>query len=247
MKSTVLITSFKRSHLLEWGLTSLSRQMLPNETEFVVLNDGVQDETESVCSKFKDKLNIRYIFTGSNKKDEWRIPGYAINYGVKKTDSDLLFISCAEMYHMDNTIFEMVGALTQNRKCLTIPHGKDDAKGLFLDKLPNVTNEDYASLYPLENVHLPFFMGMNRNDFENIGGYDEDFTGCGYDDNDIVERMKLVGNLHYVVSSRVVHLWHQRLDYLGVGVRDRLRHNQSLFLERRNIPKRNVDREWGKL
>ena len=249
MKSTVLITTYRRAHLLKWGLTSLANKPVPPQTEFVVLNDGVEDKTEEICNSFKGRLDIRYIFTGKNKQHEWRVPGFAINYGVKQTDSDLLFIACAEMYHIGNTLEQMVAALQEKPQRLTIPHGWDD-NGKVLKALEAgepVTRQMYTSLIPLHNVHLPFFMGMNRKDFEEIGGYDEDFLGCGWDDNDIVERMKLVGNVHHKVSSVVIHLWHRRLNFTAKGTQERFQQNQRLFNKRRSIPKRNTEREWGKL
>ena len=249
MKSTVLITTYKRSHLLKWGLTSLASQPIPPQTEFVVLNDGVEDETEEICSRFKDTLDVRYIFTGKNKKHEWRVPGFAINYGVKQTDSDLLFIACAEMYHLNNTLEYMVQALTDKEKRLTIPKGWDDNGKILkaLEAKKPINRKMYESLIPLHNVHLPFFMGMNRKDFMDIGGYDEEFLGCGWDDNDIVERMKLVGNVHHRVNSTVIHLWHKRLNFNSPNVQARYKQNQRLFNKRRALPQRNVNKEWGKL
>ena len=247
MKSTVLITTYKRAHLLKWGLTSLANKPVPPQTEFVVLNDGVEDDTEKVCHKFKNKLDIKYIFTGKNRKVPWRIPGYAINHGVKQTDSDLIFLSCAEIYHMDNSLIQMVDVLSQNPKLLTIPsQGKDDV-GPFLKKLPNVTEDDYNALGLLHNIHLPFFMGMNRKDFIDIGGYDEDFVGCGWDDNDIVERMRAVGNLYHAVPCRIVHLWHQRLNFGIKKVMDDYKYNQRLYISRRSHPRRNIDKNWGQI
>lgn len=250
MKATVLITSHRRAHLLKFGLASLARQQTTGfEVEYVVLNDGVEDDTESVCESFKDKINVKYLFTGKNKVDEWRVPGYAINYGVKQTDSDFLFISCAEMYHLDQTMPKMLTALKDNRKRLTIPDGRDD-DGSLLEEVVNgrpIQPDQYKTMIPLYNIHLPFFMGMNRQDFVDIGGYDEDFTGCGYDDNDIVDRMKAFGNKHYKIPARVVHLWHQRLAFHSPEVDRRFKFNESLYNRKRGIIRRNIGKEWGTL
>jgi glycosyltransferase involved in cell wall biosynthesis len=249
MKATILITTFNRSNLLKFGLQSLCNQNFSQmEIEIVVLNDGKIDDTENICLSFKDKLNIKYFYTGE-KSSDWRIPGYAINYGVKKTDSDFIFISCAEMYHLDNTVSEMLKILSINNKILTIPDIKDD-NGSFLSKLQNeivVSSDDYKSLDILHNIHLPFFMGMNRKDFIDIGGYDEDFIGIGYDDNDIVERMCSIGNKHYKVNCRLVHLWHERLNFSLEKTLSLYRYNESLFLNRRNKTVRNLDKNWGQL
>jgi glycosyltransferase involved in cell wall biosynthesis len=249
MKATILITSFNRSKLLNYSLASLARQaFLQTEIEIVVLNDGQADDTESICMSYKDRLNIKYFYTGKDST-KWRVPGYAINYGVKKTDSDFIFISCAEMYHFDNTVQDMLNMLNVNNKLLTIPDIKDDSYGKFLQTLHTgreLIPIDYDSLGTLYNMHLPFFMGMNRKDFIDIGGYDEDFIGTGYDDNDIIERMCGVGNKHFKVNCRVVHLYHPRLTLAGENA-ERYKYNERLYLARRNIIKRNVGKNWGEL
>ncbi len=251
MKSTILITSHKRAHLLKYGLQSLARQQVPNghEVEYVVLNDGVEDDTEQVCDSFKDQLNIKYFFTGKDKKNEWRVPGYAINYGAKQTDSDFLFISCAEIYHLDQTLPKMINALVENRKKLTIPHGCDDDGSILKEVIAgnNIKPDHYDRMIPLYNVHLPFFMGMSRVDFMDIGGYDEEFTGCGYDDNDIVDRMVACGNKHFKVQARIVHLWHQRLNFQSSEVDTRFKFNERLYHRKRGQVKRNIDKNWGNL
>jgi len=249
MKATILITSFNRSELLNYGLASLAKQSFSqSEIEVVVLNDGGNDDTENICMSYENKLNIKYFHTGKNST-QWRIPGYAVNYGVKRTDSDFIFISCAEMYHLDNTVQDMLNILNVNKKLLTIPDIKDDEIGRFLRILRTgreLISTDYNSLQTLYNMHLPFFMGMNRKDFVDIGGYDEDFIGTGYDDNDIVERMCSVGNKHFKVNCKVVHLYHPRLTLEGNNA-ERYKYNEKLFMSRKSIIKRNVDKNWGEL
>ena len=127
MKASILITTFNRAELLSYGLDSLARQNLnKDEVEVIVLNDGNPDDsTEGVCELFEDDLNIRY-FAARNRKD-WRVPGFAINFGAKQSKGKYMFISCAEMYHMDNTVERMIAALDSNQKLMTIPTiGKDD-------------------------------------------------------------------------------------------------------------------------
>lgn len=247
MKATILITSFNRAHLLKFGLESLSAQNFPRENiEIVVLNDGAEDETEQVTKSFADKLNIKYYHTGKNFT-KWRIPGFAINFGVKNTDSEFIFISCAEMYHLDNTVEVMLSQLTKNNKLLTICNMKDD-NGYILNKLndnKHITEEDYNIIGPLHNFKLPFFMGMNRKDFVDIGGYDEDFIGIGYDDNDIVDRMLAVGNKYHNTHVKVIHLYHDRIDFSKSDSINLCEYNKQLYLKKKNIIIRNQDKDWG--
>lgn len=248
MRASIIITSFNRPELLSFGLESLDRQKLPkDEIEIIVLNDGdPYDGTEGVCELFEDDLNIKY-YSASNRKD-WRIPGYAINFGVKNSNSENIFISCAEIYHMEDTVHEMLKVLDENSNVLVIPkQGKDD-DGSFLDKLKKgkvIEQKDYGKLELLHNIHLPFFMGMKKSNFVKIGGYDEDFIGCGWDDNDIVDRLVLSGNKHVKTNSRIVHLYHPRLQFKDPIIKSKFTFNNSIYRARKRIILRNKGENWG--
>ena len=87
-------------------------------------------------------------------------------------------------------------------------------------------------------------MGMHRKELIAIGGYDEDFTGVGYDDADIMDRLKLNGCFIQRVDAMCVHLYHSRAIHKD---RDRQKYNKKLYRERRGTIVRNENIEWGKL
>jgi len=250
MKASIIITSFNRPELLFFGLGSFIKQNLSkDDTEIIVLNDGhPNDGTKEVCDRFEEVLNIRYFAAQYRDQHKWRIPGFAINYGVKQSKGEFIFISCAEMYHFDNTIENMIPVLEKNRTALTIPNYAKDDDGTLLNMIKKgelITDDDLAHLEPLHNIHLPFFMGMEKSRFVNIGGYDEDFTGCGFDDNDITDRLVKSGNRHYRVPCRIVHLYHPRLSFSEPKIRSQFNYNNQLYASRRGQVVRNKNREWG--
>ena len=106
LRASILITSFMRPHLLRWNLFSLAMQEIGFDFETIVLNDGIPDETEALCREYQDVLNLKYVFTGQrNQGGEllYRVPGFAINIGARIASGDILIISCAEMFHINNT------------------------------------------------------------------------------------------------------------------------------------------------
>ena len=254
MKVSIVIPSYKRCHLLRWGLSSLAKQTFPFELETILLNDGIHDETEQLATQFKDKLNIKYLFTGQrNLADQmiWRVPGYALNIGVKQATGDIIVFCCAEIFHLNNTIELLTSIYMEDGsdKVLAMPKAKDDNSS-FLNHLEKTNGVIDMSLYnaqsPLINVKFPFFLAMKKQEFVDIGGYDEDFTGTDYDDEDLVMRL-LNNDCHHVETEALaIHLWHPRL----VMTRERIprfEHNKRLFEQRRGIINRNVGREWGVL
>jgi glycosyltransferase involved in cell wall biosynthesis len=251
--ASLIITSFQRAHLLKWGLDSLVKQKVPFELETIVVNDGLPDETESVCRRYREKLSIRYLFSGQRNlggRLKWRVPGFAVNIGAKYARGSVLLISCAEMYHLSNTISQLTGPLLTNHRQITIPIGKDDRDGAFLHLLnhPDAGVFDLQAFlnYPDLNTYLPFLIGVWREYFLEIGGYDEDFTGMAFDDNDLVDRLQAFGCRFLKTDALTMHLYHpRRMDQVGMG--PEWQYNQNLYLSRRGIIRRNQHRSWGVL
>jgi GT2 family glycosyltransferase len=79
-------------------------------------------------------------------------------------------------------------------------------------------------------VGFHFCMAMMREDLEEIGGFDERFaTGIGFDDDDLVRRIKKAGmGLKIVDDPFVIHQKHARTDYENTWTR-RMQ-NEDLYL-----------------
>ena len=233
-------------------MLSLANQKIPFEFETIVLNDGVLDETEQLCLQYKKKLNIKYFFTGQRnigKELIWRIPGFAINIGVKKSEGDVILLCCAEMFHINETIKLITDIYNSpnSNKVIAIPKAKDD-NGKFLRRLIESTGEfninEYLNQPPLLNVKLPFLMAMKKKEFIDIGGFDEGFVGIDYDDNDFVERLVGNGCSHVETDALTIHLWHQRRS-CAPETMTRVKHNEQLYLQRKGAIVRNIGKDWG--
>jgi GT2 family glycosyltransferase len=246
--ASIIIPSFKRPNLLKWGLFSLSQQKTKYPFEVIVLNDGIEDETEAICNSYKDKLNIRYIFTGqrNEKEEHWRIPGYAINIGAKLAVGDVIILMCPEIYIIDNCLQDMIEIMIRNKKSIAITSGFHEKHNLYakeLDSTGKLTLQP-SNMTPLD-TELPFFMAIDREDFISIGGYDEDFIGYCWDDNDIVSRLKLNKGIITKINAKVVHLNHPKLDYNKNNIMELWKYNKKLYDERKNIIVRNKNKVWG--
>jgi GT2 family glycosyltransferase len=258
-KASILISTYNRPKLLKLGLQSLARQDFnKQEVEIIVLNDYLPDDTEKICKEFND-LDIKYVYTGqrnlSNIKS--RTPGYAINIGAKIAKGKFIFISCAEIYHLDNTVSDMLNILKDNNKIITTCFGKEDS-GRFLEKLNNkIIDEtiDFDKEKLIENnlitMELPYFIGLNKQYFMDIGGYDEDFIGLVADDNDLSDRLKQFGCKYHYTNNRIIHLYHERLLVNGGDlkiknddVQKRVDFNRKLYKERAGTIIRNSN-GWG--
>ncbi|MHA2084454.1 MAG: glycosyltransferase family 2 protein [Candidatus Thorarchaeota archaeon] len=256
-ETAILIASFHRNQPLRWNLKSLAKQDL-QDTEIVILDDAPQPDIEcqDVVKEFSGQLDLRYIHAGANKTgDYWRVPGFAFNIGAKQTDSRFIFLCCAEIYHQSNTLAPMMDLLrTHKKKVMVIPHGKTDGNGTvtgILQRDGSIPDAMFHGIKARLLINYPFFMGMAREDFFRIGGYDEDFVGVGVEDKDLVERLKWSGCRHVQApTALVIHLHHsRRRSQIGLsdGITNRLQHNRNIFQAKKGQIIRNQDREWGVL
>lgn len=255
-ESAILIPTFHRNSQLLWNLKSIARQP-PVDAEILVLDDSWKPDSdcEELVASFQNELDISYLHTGKQKTaNYWRVPGFALNVGAKRTGGDFIFLCCAEIYHHNNTIQPMVDLLREHKeKVMIIPIGKTDRNGAItaiLNQNGELSDDQYNNFGTRLLVQYPFFMGLPRKDFFDIGGYDEDFIGVSAEDKDLVERLKWRGGKHIQSSSKIVHLAHSRVraqDGLQQDVRVRTQYNRSLYQSKKWQVVRNVDREWGAL
>ncbi|NLO22206.1 MAG: hypothetical protein GX119_09470 [Syntrophomonadaceae bacterium] len=246
---SILISSFCRPHLLKWNLYSLAQQNIPFSFETIVLNDGIPDLTFNICEQFTNTLHLKYVFTGyrNEKGLVYRVPGFALNIGARISRGNILIISCAEMFHINNTIELLAEPVLFEPTLLATSIGMDDQDGSFLQHLEQKHGAynafDYYN-YPTLNTTLPFLMALSRQEFFAIGGYDEDFVGFAYDDNDLMDRLHKKGCRLCLTQAQTVHLYHERHD-TGKEQTPEYLLNASLYRERRGKILRNESRDWG--
>lgn len=234
MKASVLMTTFNRDTLLMQGLEQIrSHGDYKNEIEIIVLNDGNPGDVDRICSVY----GAKHVYTAETKSDpnDWRVPGFALNIGAKISTGDALIITCAEMFHLTNCFDPIIDAVAEDEKVMAIVDGRDDNGSFGVNG-----HEDLPQL----NVKLPFLMGVSKKIFFEIGGYDEDFTGHAWEDQDLVDRLKLYGCKYKFVDGLCVHLFHPRTCYQP-QYREASIYNNRIFKSKKGTIVRNVGREWG--
>jgi predicted glycosyltransferase involved in capsule biosynthesis len=262
MNATILIGCYCRPEYLRWHLESLlaNKPYWPCPCRVVVLNDGIHDETESIAEKF----GVDYLFTGSrNDTDKvWRCPGFALNIGIKQYQSDIIILSCAEMYHLGDTLSSVIAPVIKDKSVIGTPIVYDDHGPLlkylqhpsehsFNECVAEVkckTKVRYKEQDPfLANPFMPYFIAIRRHNLISIGGYDEDFIGKGADDNDLMDRLLSLGCHYEHTPAEVVHVNHGTPVFEEVQKDPRYQYNVALWKDRKGMMIRNLGRDWGKL
>jgi GT2 family glycosyltransferase len=256
MKVDILITSFCRPEHLRWNLHTLLGQGLNQDYQVTILNDGFEDDTINVVNSYKDKgLRIRYLFTGKRNRSglKWRCPGFALNIGIRQSEADIVILTCAEIYHLNNSVEAVVTPVRTNSFALGTPCKVywDDSELLgHLSSVDLKLDEIVGKLEVINNGGnslMPFFMAINRQKLLDIGGYDEDFIGKAADDNDLIDRLLATGCKYAFTPAEVVHLFHGCHNTAKLQSLPEYKYNVQLWKSRRGQNIRNVGREWGVL
>ncbi|MFH0806016.1 MAG: glycosyltransferase family 2 protein [Patescibacteria group bacterium] len=261
-KISLILASFRRPELLNLGLFSISKYSNSRQfpLEIIVVNDGIEDETENVCKKYNDKLDIKYYFSGQRNINgiKSRCPAWALNIGVKKAQGDIIVLSCPEIWHLNYSLSYIVFPLLNTEdRIMTTPKFMyfDDNNYLlpFLLKDKNITitsdilNNLVVGGKGTTAVRMPFLLGMYKKEFMDVGGYDERFIGYAGDDNDFCTRLDKNGLKLIHTDAQIIHLYHE-------GTNDGKKHPEnSAWLYNYNLWKNNKETAanqnigWGKL
>lgn len=232
MKVSIILTTYNRVEDCIFCLTRLLRQRT-NEVEVILLDDFHFSSKKLL--DFCTQNGVKYIHTGIQKNgtEVWRVPGFALNIGVKQSDGDYLILGNAEIYQVS----EYTVALLSGTNSLAFPTVYDQPS-----REANLS--EYKEWKVLNN--LPFFMGVPRETFVDVGGYDEDFTGYCFEDADLVDRIKIVAS-EEVVQAEAIHLYNKRgVDSRGPNIHKKdWYYNKKLFEDRKGLMKRNTEKPWG--
>ena len=231
MRASILIPTFRRNALLDLGLQSIRRQK--QDVEIIILNDG---EPTQATSDIAMKYDCKFIQC-RDTVDKWRIPGFAFNIGIKEASTNIIIFTCPEIWHHAPCLNGIITIVEQDKKLMATGFGRDGKINYIKDNIVSYNKSNFL------NTALPFLTAVSKKILLDIGGYDEDFLGKCYDDNDIMNRLLTYGCKLIKTKDKFIHLYHGRGDW------DRRKQptNKDIFMARRGIIKRNLNREWGKI
>lgn len=231
IKTSIILTVYDRPHQAVRMLRTL-QGAISEEFEVILVNDHETQNTE--LKDFCDTLGfVKYIHTGAQKggKQMWRVPGFALNIGFKHSIGNNIIIGNSEMIlPKPEVIGEIVSHVEKGFQCS-----------------PPVWC--ISSRQWLKSIY-PFFLGFPRQAFEDIRGYDEDFIGYCFDDDDVAHRLATL--VDFIELSEEWKIHHE-MDKGKTKGQDAFItsqmwvYNKSMFEARKQHPIRNVGRDWGVL
>ena len=241
MKLSVVLVSYDRRELAEKTLLVLAVQENAPEFEVILVDDGSQDSTRTLRGHFPD---MRYFYL---QRPGWSNPSRALNVGLRQARGEHVLIGNAECVFADNAGLRRMWRAHQEagEDAWIFPQvwNSMEVKGM-------TKNEEYVyqqlKVYNGPGRHHPYswLSLVKRERLMAINGWDEDFEGPCYDDNDLADRMLATG-ARPVYRDEII-VYHQMHSTARPGAT----HQDTERLYRQKIgtdPVRNQGREWGKL
>jgi glycosyltransferase involved in cell wall biosynthesis len=169
---TVVIPCFRQGHLLATAVRTALSQTYSN-TEVVVVNDGSDDDTETVAKGFGDR--IRYVRKPNGGLSSAR------NAGVRAASGELLhFLDADDAIHPE-AISRLVGSCRDVRDPLAMmgwrPFETEPGIPSGEPRMPPDDNEAIKSILTA-NYGPPHNFLSTRVMFDKVGGFDERMSGC---------------------------------------------------------------------
>ena len=237
---SIVMTAFNRPVQLNATLRSIYAQS--ENVDVVVVDDGVDDAlTQGVC----DSWGARYFKFTRPAATTYRNPARPINFGIRQTHGDIVVLQNAECMHIDpEAIHKLTGAVTENNAVFArVLALNRDGSGDFFYCAPEHTLASWG-----QPGGPPFFFcgAIKKSWFEKLHGFDEDYTGCGYDDNDFADRLLAVGVKFVYTDILVHHQWHPQAGHYDFEPMRLLYEKKKALMNSGTIGTvRNLDREWG--
>lgn len=207
-------------------LCSLYGQATSREKyEVIVVDDGDDPEVKHTATSFP----VRY-FHLKRGSSLWKNPARTFNVGLRKAQAPITIIQHSGVMSTGPTIRQFIDAVTDDR-CV-FGRVQDGING------PDLVSSKHRRPF--------FFMGALRTEhFIGLGGFDEDYTEYGYEDDDFGWRMNKAGfKIIFDDDIQAIHLPHSRGDYTNGMIRMLPVFNAKCT---EGTVVRNVGRDWGAL
>ena len=228
-----------------------------SNVEFIIIDDESEIPADKVYQEFKNTLNMKYIMQHYNKKPLTSCI-IAMNLGAQYASGEILVIANPESLPIGPILEEIERTIELNKYISVRCYATDPAYQKFINDL-DCTSPDFVKniIYSIRlkrhntdgiykgdawynhpiyrPAHYHFTSAIMRQDYIDMGGFDEDFIyGTGRDDVDFIRRLEVKGmNLQYS-SAIVLHQYHYHDSWIirGTTKEDELI-NTALYEQRK--------------
>lgn len=259
-KLSMVISIYNRLNQFSRSLFYILNQTLPKDLWEIVVVDDQSDDSQRIeflLDKAKSLCpDFNYQYYRVKRKEKIFCISRIRNIGIRLAKGGIIGILDGETIP-DRTTFDFL--LHQHvSENLWVRGGYMYKGGIEVQKHIDLFpwQKDLSCLFafasPPPSGWLGIFGSISKKTLIDIGGFDEDFKGWGFEDADLFHR--IVGLLPSKVINRPghYHIYHQH--HLGEGnpeigpavTKELYKRNEEIYLkEKYKILKRNVGKDWG--
>lgn len=225
---SIVTSYYNRKRLFEQTLKTIRKSNV-KDIEFIVVDDGSEpkERLENLQQLYPFLKIIRL-----ERENKWYInPCIPFNIGIREAKGDKIVLQNPECLHVHDVLSVVDKELDdsnyisfacyavspeQNR---TIPrHNQNGTLEEFLKTVPQqpYRGGDFPGWYNhsrFRPTHFHFCSAISRNNMAKLNGFDERLSnGIGYDDDEIIARIRMLGvNMIIKDDVNVIHQHHPTL------------------------------------
>lgn len=207
-KISVVLGSYNQHDVLKRVLESFDRQHAPAaDYEVIVVDSGSTDNTPELLKSWAPRHKFKGIIQENRGKSGAR------NRGVAEASGDLILITDSDMIADENLIQTHLTAHKNST-------GPSSFEGVTMNMHELHWPPESAKLYPYitkdykDGAKLGWYYFLTGNisfpktTFNELGGFDEDFQGYGWEDLELGYRFQKSGIPHYYLKSAINYHYH---------------------------------------
>ncbi len=244
MKISLIIVTYNRPGALSLILKSIEKQaVLPNEV--IIADDGSGKETQDLIQKFKIKFPVPLLHVWHEDKG-FRAAAIR-NRAIEASSGDYLIFSDGDLFFHPCFIRDFKRNARKGEALI--------GSRVFLKQeasIKRISNQNYNPIFSffsteietnrLNSVRFPLInkllkplnyssklrgglLGVWRKDIVAVNGWNEEFTGWGLEDTELVARLFNSGIVFRKIKFQAItyHLWHE------IQSREKVSNNQKLL------------------
>jgi len=216
IRISVVLPTYNSASVLGETLRHLAAQDYPRDAyEVIVVDDGSTDATPDVLAAASAAFPVRVIRQANGGRSRAR------NTGANAARFEVILFVDADVFadppvlRMHAGHFENGGKLGVQGPSYTHPASR---VGPFMEAkelLPDLTVRKVRDLNPVHVITRNF--SIDAAAFRAIGGFDETFTGYGWEDIELAMRLREIG-VRFLWEPRAV-TWHHHVENLTSALR----------------------------
>lgn len=228
MNISIVTGYYNRKELFYQTLKSIVKSKT-KDFELIAVDDGSDPDQriEDFCAEFPFLKIVRL-----ERTNKWYInPCITFNIGLRESKGDIIVLQNPECFHVhdvltyiseniNNSSYLSMSAYGLNPELTkTIP--EHNTNGTILDLFSSLPQVPYVGGESLgwynhskfRPVHFHFCSAITRTNMNKLNGFDERFAyGIGYDDDEIIVRIRILGlELKIEDNVSVIHQYHPSL------------------------------------